>query len=84
MPKAVLKNGEIRLIEPLPPQWVEGQELWVEEAANGHLSDDSTWFQALEALCAAGDLEEDAKLETALNEAHKQAKELMRLKMGLL
>ena len=27
MPKAVLKNGMIYPLEPLPPEWTEGQEL---------------------------------------------------------
>lgn len=27
MAKAVLKNGVIRPLEPLPPEWADGQEL---------------------------------------------------------
>ena len=32
MPKAVLKNGVIYLLEPFPPEWADGRELRVESA----------------------------------------------------
>jgi len=34
MPKAILKNGHIHPLEPLPPDWRDGQELDVEPSQN--------------------------------------------------
>jgi hypothetical protein len=83
MPSAVLKNGLIYPVEPLPPEWIEGQELEVQEVQDGTPSGLARWYQELEALCAANDPEDDARLQAALEEAHREAKEFMRRRMGL-
>ena len=83
MPKAVLRNGEIRLLEPIPPGWTDGQTLWVEEARNGESEGDDRWLEELEALCAAENPDDEVRVEAALVELHKQEKELMRRKLGL-
>ena len=31
MPRAVLRNGVIYPLDPLPPDWADGKELWLKE-----------------------------------------------------
>ncbi|HEV3078817.1 MAG TPA: hypothetical protein VGY66_03535 [Gemmataceae bacterium] len=83
MPRAVLKNGLIYPVEPLPPEWAEGQELEVQEVQDGTPSGLEQWYQELEGMAAQNDEEDFARLEAALKEAHDLAKEQMRMKMGL-
>ena len=33
--RAVVEHGQIRLLEPLPSEWVEGRELRILEAGSG-------------------------------------------------
>ena len=74
MPRAVLKNGLIYPVEPLPPEWAEGQELEVQEVQNGTPSGLEQWYQELEAMAAQNDEEDFARLKAALKEAHDLAK----------
>jgi hypothetical protein len=83
MPKAVLRNGEIHLLEPIPPGWTDGQPLWVEEARNGESEADDHWLEELDVLCAAGNADDETRVAAALVELHRQEKELMRRKLGL-
>jgi hypothetical protein len=87
MPKAVFRNGMVCLLEPVPSEWQEGQELRVESLEPAVIAEPMPEqidhdFQELEALCAAGDDVEDAHLEQALAEAHRLAKEHVRQQMG--
>ena len=85
MPMAVLQNGEIRPLEPLPRAWQEGQRLLVETAE----SDEATTeeidrdFTLLADLCADSDPADEARLEQALQAARDQAKAQVRRQMGL-
>jgi hypothetical protein len=85
MPIAVLKNGEIRQLEPLPADWHEGQRLRVEsvdddEATPEQIDRD---FALLARLCADSDPADEERLSEALREAHEQAKEQVGRQMGL-
>ena len=85
MPIAVLQNGEIRPLEPLPVEWHDGQRLRVETLVD----DDATPeeidrdFALLASLCEASDPTDEARLSQALEEAHEQAKQKVRKQMGL-
>jgi hypothetical protein len=83
MPKAVLKNGVICPLEPLPPEWVDGQELRVDAVVDDEDQDLDTWYQELQALVAQNDPEDCARVEQALRDADEQAKALVRKQMGL-
>ena len=80
MPLAVLQNGEIRPLEPLPATWHEGQRLRVETTDD----DDATPeeidrdFALLAELCADSDPADEATLSQTLAEARRQAKEQVR------
>lgn len=86
MIRAVLSNGAIQPLDPLPPDWPDGQELRVEPAATalpGRAEDIDHWYQELESLCASADPEDDQRLQLALAEAHERAKAMVRRDMGL-
>jgi hypothetical protein len=51
MIKAILKNGSIQLLDPIPPGWVDGQELVVEESASAPTAQElREWDQEIERL----------------------------------
>src|SRR5260370_15102674 len=62
MPFAVLQNGEIRPLEPLPRDWQEGQRLRVETVDEGEatVEDINRDFALLANLCADSDPQEEA------------------------
>lgn len=84
MVKAVVSQGAIRPLEPLPADWQDGQPLRVEaeeiEASTEVIDRD---FALLAALCEGGDPTDEDKLEQALLESRRQAKEQVRRRMGL-
>jgi len=84
MVRALLKNGRIEPVEPLPPEWAEGQELLVDART---LSDDPAdierWARELEEGAAGISTEDARELERALAEIERQSKEAVRRQWGL-
>ena len=83
MPRAILRDGVIYPMEPLPPEWADGRELRVEDAGPETPEDIERHFAELNALCAQGDPEDDKRVQEALDEAKALAKGLVRRSMGL-
>jgi hypothetical protein len=85
MVRAVVSGGEIRPLEPLPPDWQEGQSLRVEKADDGETAVDEIDrdFAILAKLCETSEPADEEQLERALREARRQAKEQVRRHMGL-
>jgi hypothetical protein len=88
MVKAVVKQGEIRPLEPLPADWRDGQPLRVEKADSDDLGEPPTEeidrdFAMLANLCAANDTADEEQLERVLDEARREAKAQVRRHMGL-
>jgi hypothetical protein len=85
MVRAVLKNGVIHPLDPLPPEWTDGRELQVEDAEEPDESPEALdrWYQELEASVANIDPEDYKRLEAVLAEADARAKEMVRREMGL-
>jgi predicted oxidoreductase len=84
MPKAVLKNGVILPVEPLPAHWKDGRELLVEAADDFEENDDfEEWMRELNRLVAQNDESEFVEIERKLHAADLEAKNLMRKEMGL-
>lgn len=85
MVKAVVNHGEVRPLEPLPADWQEGQPLRIEKADDDEISLEviDRDFAVLASLCATSDPTDEQRLEHALNEAHRQAKDQVRRQMGL-
>lgn len=85
MPRAVLKNGVIYPLEPLPPEWTDGKEL---DVAPARVPDDSPeaieqWARDMEALCADSNPEDEARMSAAIEEQRRQAKVQARRELGL-
>ncbi|HMF10985.1 MAG TPA: hypothetical protein VKE94_01730 [Gemmataceae bacterium] len=85
MLKAVVSNGTIRPLEPLPADWQEGQPLRVEKVDDGEMSVEEIDrdFAVLTKLCETSEPADEEQLERALQEARWEAKERVRRQMGL-
>jgi hypothetical protein len=83
--RAVVEHGQIRLLEPMPSEWVEGRELCVLEADSDKVPDGpDTWSLEMDALAAEADDPEDwARIAAALANADEQAKAYVRRERGL-
>jgi hypothetical protein len=73
--KAVISRGEIRVLEPLPADWHEGQRLRIEKAddADPSIEEIDRDFALLAQLCASSDPADEERLERALHEARRQS-----------
>lgn len=85
MPRAVLRDGLIYPLDPLPPEWADGQELVVHPAAE---IDDGPavieqWAREMDALCADSDPEDEARMLAAIEEQRREAKAQARREMRL-
>ena len=84
MVKAVLENGSIRLLSQLPRGWSDGQELVVIEApCPDELRDLEEWSREIDELAAALPPEDFDRVDAALAEADREAKDLVRRQMEL-
>jgi hypothetical protein len=83
MPKAILKNGLIHPLEPLPTDWAEGQELVVEAVPVDHAERADRWYRELEEAVAEIDPEDERRRHEALEALHREAKERARREMEL-
>jgi hypothetical protein len=87
MIKAIYKKGIIQPVEPVPPNWTEGQELAV-NLLDGDSMDSldaiDRWYHEAEAAVAQlNDPEEHLRIRDALALADRQAKEWVRREMEL-
>jgi hypothetical protein len=76
MPRAVLKNGVIYPIEPLPEDWQDGLELRVEKSTGEKGKSTNQWMNEVEASAAKIPRGEDDKLVAAIADLRRQAKAL--------
>lgn len=83
MVKAILHGGVIQPLSPLPEEWHEGQELVIQELNPAGPEDWDTWEKEMQALAASISPEDHLRVEAALAEADREAKELVRRQMGL-
>jgi hypothetical protein len=82
MIRAVVHNGLIRPLDPLPASWVEGHPVIVEDTDDAPAEDLDAWYRELQALGPAvyepGEWE---RVQATLIEADEQAKALVRREM---
>jgi hypothetical protein len=85
MVRAVVNHGEVRPLEPLPADWLEGQPLRIEKADDSEIPVEviDRDFAVLAELCSENDLADELQLQQALHDAHRQSKEQVRRDMGL-
>ena len=83
--RAVVEHGQIRLLEPMPSEWIEGRELCILEANSDEvLRESDTWLLEMDALTSeAVDPEDWARIDAVLADANDQAKAYVRREMGL-
>ena len=87
MIRAMVENGVIQPVDPLPKDWKDGREVVVtvleEQSPNGG-DDFDSWFLDMKALTAElNDPQEWKEIEAVLAEADRQSKSLVRREMGL-
>ena len=79
MIKAILRNGHILPLEPLPPNWTDGQELVVEQPqANTSREEIEKWADDLDRATANISPEDQARFEAVLDEIERESKEAVR------
>jgi hypothetical protein len=82
--KAILRDGRIQPLEPLPPDWTDGQELVVEEPdLAGTEAQVDQWATDLEAAAARVPTEEHDRFRQALSEIERESKDSVRREWGL-
>ena len=82
MLKAVLRQGVIVPVEPLPPEWEEGAALEVAKADAAH-ADIDAWAESMKELCADSTLADEEVMRRAIEKHRQDAKAQVRREMGL-
>jgi hypothetical protein len=86
MIKAVVRNGQIHPLEPMPSDWKDGQEVRVEsgDVSPPQDGDLDEWLRELDELGpVVYEPGEREAMQAVLDEADRQAKEIVRRQMGL-
>lgn len=81
--RAILRNGAIKPVEPLPTDWAEGQELLVEGTDAPTAEDLRAWATELETAATQLPADEHERFENALEEVEHESKEAVRREWGL-
>ncbi|MDB5330176.1 MAG: hypothetical protein JWP03_1327 [Phycisphaerales bacterium] len=77
--KAILRDGRIQPLEPLPPDWTEGQELVVEEPESVEAEARiNQWTKELDQATAQIPTEEHDRFLHALDEIERASKDAVR------
>jgi hypothetical protein len=81
--KAIVKNGAIEPQEPLPIEWLEGTMLEIERTSELEAIDPTdAWMDEVEKCASAQDPEDDYRMQQAIDEERRLAKELARQGKG--
>jgi hypothetical protein len=82
--RAIIENGQILPLDPLPTEWTEGRQVIVEDAESAPSDDLEEWYRELQELGPAqfepGEWE---RVQATLAEADEMAKAMVRRQMGL-
>ena len=81
MVRAVLEDGVIRPLSPLPQEWREGQSLLIEAEAEESPEDVVTWAREIEEAAQQIPEEDHARFLEALKEQRRVSKEFVRRQM---
>ena len=83
--RAIVEHGQIRPVEPLPPECVDGRELRVLDAESSDKPEEpDTWCAEMDSLTAGlNDPEDWECIEAALAEGDLQAKTFSGARIGL-
>jgi hypothetical protein len=80
MPRAILKNGVLVPITPLPADWDDGTEVSLKKVRTHHMPTESIdeWLDKVNSLAAQMSEEDDRRLAEAIVDIRKEAKDLAR------
>lgn len=82
--KAIVRDGRIQPLEPLPPDWIEGQELVVEDPDSAESAAEiERWAKELEESTARIPPDEHDRLDRALENIERESKDAVRRQWGL-
>ncbi len=82
--KAVIHDGQIQPLEPLPKEWIDGQALVVEgPEAETTKAEIEQWAKELEESTARIPPEEHERFERAAEENERESKDYVRREWGL-
>ena len=81
--KAILSHGVIKPIEPLPPEWADGQELVIEGLKKDRADlEIDQWAREMDTATAQISSEEHDRFLQALDEIEVESKEAVRKQWG--
>jgi hypothetical protein len=84
MIRAIIQNGQIHPLDPIPSEWTEGRQVIVEDAFALHSADLEEWYRELQSLGPAQyESGEFDSVQSILKEADASAKDAARRQMGL-
>lgn len=86
MLKAVLRQGAIIPLEPLPNDWAEGVQLEIDLAKESKPTapfDIDLWAREMKQLCADSSVDDEQVMRQAIEQHREQAKAQARREMGL-
>ena len=82
--KAIIRDGRIQALEPLPAEWTEGLEVVVEQPdLVGAEAQVGQWAKDLETAAARVPAEEHDRFRRALGEIERESKDAIRREWGL-
>jgi hypothetical protein len=81
--KAILRNGSIEPVEPLPADWAEGKELLVEDGESANAGNVEAWARELDAAVSLVAPEEHDRFRKALDDLELESKDAVRREWGL-
>ncbi|MEM7584355.1 MAG: hypothetical protein AAF560_13280 [Acidobacteriota bacterium] len=84
MVKAVLRHGAIEPLSPLPSDWADGQELVIAEAhAEVEKESLALWSREIDEMAAQIPEDDFDRVDQALAQADREAKDSVGRQMGL-
>lgn len=79
MLKAILRQGAIVPLEPVPPDWAEGAQLEIDIAEAPSLTFDiDEWACTMETLCADSSANDEQVMRQAIERHREEAKDQAR------
>ena len=82
MIKAVVRNGNIYPLEAIPSEWSEGSEVVVDVELEPRPGEVDRWYADVQGAAAEIDPDDDERLQDAVSDVRRRAKDVARIEMG--
>jgi len=83
MIRAMIRNGTIHPLEAIPSEWPEGCQVVVDVEPRSPPGEIKRWYEDVQTAAAEIDPEDDERLQSAVSEVRRRAKDEARCEMGL-